>query len=148
MTNALMTLPKTTFPAPTVNYRSLDIIGNTIGKYFDYKRVRAEIGYEIERLHSQKEIILKQIDAELAKSFDANEKHYKLEKKRIKVISQQISGYDQNLSRVNDAVLSNLNNPEVLNYLKGYYRELLLAKERMVLSMGSFDPNYQVTQGV
>jgi len=54
------------------------------------------IEHATEKLKSQTEIILKNIDAELQKSLDNNEKNFRLEMKRLKSIAQDIKNSSKN----------------------------------------------------
>ncbi len=77
---------------PTVSkvYAPLDFMGNTVGKYFDYKRETAMIKHETQKLKAQAKIIGKQIDAQLKKELDENEKNFKKEMERLKTIGKDL----------------------------------------------------------
>ncbi|MCF6245432.1 MAG: hypothetical protein L3J43_10420 [Sulfurovum sp.] len=71
-------------------YNSLDIIGNTFGRYFDYKKETAMIEYEIEKLHAQTKVITERIKAELQVSLDNNQKNFTQEMFRLEAIANEL----------------------------------------------------------
>lgn len=77
---------KSNIPTVSRSYGTFDIVGQTFGRYWDYKKETAMIEHATEKLEYQTEIILKQIDSELIKSLDNNDKNFKIELKRLKVI--------------------------------------------------------------
>jgi len=78
----------------------LDIIGNTIGRYFDYKRDTEIIQAKREELKHQAKIALSQIDAELTKSLDSNRKNYKREMHRLNSIARELKGNRANKNHI------------------------------------------------
>ena len=88
--NKLPTLKKMNLPSLDVSYGAVDIVGNTVGRFFDYKRDTATIKYETEKLVSQTKVVLKKIDAELELSLDRNEKEYQKEMMRLKSIAKEL----------------------------------------------------------
>ena len=83
---------------PTINssYGALDIVGQTLGRYLDYKKETAMIEHVTEQLRYQTEIVLKKIDVELAMSLDNNKKNLKLEMSRLKSIAKYIKSNSKN----------------------------------------------------
>ncbi len=77
---------------PTINkvYAPLDFVGNTFGKYFDYKRETAMIEHETKKVKAQAKIMGKQIDAQLKKELDTNNKQFKKEMKRLNTIAKDL----------------------------------------------------------
>jgi hypothetical protein len=87
---------------PSLNklYAPLDIVGNTIGRYFDYKRDTAMVKYETQKIKEQTKIILRQIDAELKKSLDFNDKAFKKEMFRLQTIATALQANSQNKKKI------------------------------------------------
>jgi seryl-tRNA synthetase len=96
----LPTLKTTSLPSVDVTYGALDFIGNTVGRYFDYKRDTSMIKHETEKVHAQAKIVVKKIDAELVKSLDNNEKSFKKEMKRLKIIAKSLEENSGNKKKI------------------------------------------------
>ncbi len=90
--NNLPTMKRTNLPSLDVTYGALDILGNTFGRYFDYKRDTAMIEHETKKVKQQAKVVVKKIDAELKKSLDVNEKSFQKEMKRLEIISVELKG--------------------------------------------------------
>ena len=142
----LPTLPTNNLPALDVSYGSFDIIGNTLGRYLDYKRDTAMIEYETEKLESQTKIVLKQIDAELSKSLDENEKNFKKEMVRLKTIAKVLKKGHIDKSKIVEA-MTQCNNIEMIKV----YRQVLADDHDAVLqalnSMSSLEEDTRLLQG-
>ena len=95
----LFTITKATLPTVPV-YNNLDIVGNTVGRYFDYKRDTKRIEHETQKVKSQAKIIVKQIDAELKKSLDHNDKNFKKEMKRLEEIGKELKSSRKSKSKI------------------------------------------------
>ncbi len=79
------------FPA-TEAYSALDIVGNTIGRYFDYKKEAIAYKEATKQVRLRADVEIKKIDAELKKELVSNKHFFMLEIKRLKVISQALQG--------------------------------------------------------
>ncbi len=95
---------KTTLPTVNKTYFPLDTLGNTIGRYFDYKKETAIIKYETQKVKEQAKVAIKQIDAELRKSLDANSKNFKKEMVYLKSIAKTL----ENSSSSQKMILENI----------------------------------------
>ena len=85
-----ITTINSSLPSVSKSYAPLDFIGNTFGRYFDYKRETAMIEHETKKVKAQAKIIGKQIDAELKKSLDENDKNFKKEMRRLEEIGKEL----------------------------------------------------------
>jgi len=90
MQNIPVTIAKTTLPTVKTAYDSFDILGNTVGRYFDYKQNTKLIEHETEKVREQAKVMVKKIDAELTQSLDMNVKNFRKEMKRLQVISKEL----------------------------------------------------------
>jgi len=95
----LSTLTKATLPTVPV-YNTLDIVGNTFGRYFDYKRDIKRIEHETQKVKSQAKIIVKQIDTKLKKSLDRNDKNFKKEMFRLQTIAKSLESNANNKNEI------------------------------------------------
>ena len=68
---------KNNMPSINRSYGKLDIVGQTLGRFLDYKKETAMIEHATHKLKHQTKIILRQIDSELTKSLDSNKKSFK-----------------------------------------------------------------------
>jgi len=82
---------KTTIPTINKTYNSFNIVGQTVGRYFDYKRETKLIEHETQKVKEQTKIIVKQIDSELKKSLDNNDKNFKKEMRRLENIAKSLN---------------------------------------------------------
>jgi hypothetical protein len=142
----LPTLKTISLPSVDVTYGALDIIGNTVGRYFDYKRDTAMIKHETEKVHAQAKIVVKKIDAELVKSLDNNEKSFKKEMKRLKTIAKELKRGSIDKSKIIEAMVQ-CSDPLALKE----YRLLLANEHDVVLKklnlMSNFEPNNRLLGG-
>ena len=80
-----------TLPSLDASYAPLDVWGNTVGRYFDYKKETAMIEHATVKIKEQTKVILKQIDSELKKELDRNDKNFKKEMFRLQTIASELS---------------------------------------------------------
>ena len=80
-----------TLPSLDKAYAPLDVWGNTVGRYFDYKKETAMIEHATVKIKEQTKVILKQIDSELKKELDRNDKNFKKEMFRLQTIASELS---------------------------------------------------------
>jgi len=143
----LPTIKATNLPTLDISYGAFDIIGNTLGRYFDYKRDTAMIEYETEKVHAQTKIVLKKIDTELTKSLDENEKNYKKEMKRLKMIAKVLKKGRIDKNKIIEA-MTVCTDPELLRE----YRRVLSEEHHHTLAtlnlMSSYDTNTKMIEGV
>jgi F0F1-type ATP synthase membrane subunit b/b' len=85
-------------------YAPLDVWGNTVGRYFDYKKETAMIEHATVKLKEQTKVILKQIDSELEKELDRNDKQFKQEMFRLQTIACELDSG----SLVKESILKNI----------------------------------------
>ena len=78
-------------PSLDKTYAPLDVWGNTVGRYFDYKKETAMIEHATVKLKEQTKVILKQIDSELQRELDRNDKQFKQEMFRLQTIAKELS---------------------------------------------------------
>ncbi len=140
-------LKTTNLPSLNSSYGALDIVGNTVGRYFDYKRDTAMIEHETEKVKAQAEVMVKKIDSELKKSLDANDKNFKKEMKRLKTIAKELKRGAIDKDKIITAML-NCSDPVVLKE----YRLLLANEHEAVLQklnlMSNFETNTKLLGGV
>lgn len=92
-------------PATLYNsYDVFDVLGNTFGRYFDYKKETALIKYETQKVKHKAKVLCKEIDAELQKSLDSNDKNFQKEMFRLKNISKDL----KNDSKTKKEILKNI----------------------------------------
>jgi len=133
---------------PSINssYEIFDIVGHTVGRYFDYKRDTAMIKYETEKVKAQAIVLVKKIDAELRKSLDINEKNFKTEMKRLKTIAKELKRGNIDKNKIIEAMV-HCSDPEMLKE----YRLLLENENTAVLQklnlMSNFEPNTKLLGG-
>ena len=85
-----LTTINSSLPSFSKVYAPLDFVGKSFGRYFDYKRETAMIEHEIQKVKSQSKIIGKQIDTQLKKSLDENDKNFKKEMLRLETIGREL----------------------------------------------------------
>jgi len=91
-------------PSLDKTYAPLDVWGNTVGRYFDYKKETAMIEHATVKLKEQTKVILKQIDSELKKELDRNDKQFKQEMFRLQTIACELDSG----SLVKESILKNI----------------------------------------
>jgi seryl-tRNA synthetase len=140
-------LKTTNLPSLNSSYGALDIVGNTVGRYFDYKRDTVMINHETEKVKAQANVMVKKIDAELTKSLDENEKSFKKEMKRLKTIAKELKSGTKNKNKIIKAMV-NCSDPVRLKE----YRLILANEHEVVLKklnlLSSFEPNTKLLGGV
>jgi len=145
--NNLPTLKKMNLPSLDVSYGAFDIIGNTVGRFFDYKRDTAMIEYETEKLVSQTKVVLKKIDTELQLSLDKNEKDFQKEMMRLKSIAKELKKGRIEKKKIIKAMVECKDVTLVREY-----RQLLADENDAVLKklnlMSGFQPDTKLLQGV
>jgi len=87
---------KSTLPTIKKTYSNLDVFGNTFGRYFDYKRETAMIEHETQKVEQQAKVIIKQIESNLKNSLDINQKNFKKEIKRLRIIAKTLDNSSKN----------------------------------------------------
>jgi len=80
-----------TLPSLNKVYAPLDVWGNTVGRYFDYKKETAMIEHATVKIKEQTKVILKQIDSELQRELDRNDKSFKQEMLRLQTIANELN---------------------------------------------------------
>ena len=93
-----------TLPSLNNAYAPLDVWGNTVGRYFDYKKETAMIEHATVKLKEQTKVILKQIDSELQKELDRNDKQFKQEMFRLQTIACELDSG----ALVKESILKNI----------------------------------------
>ena len=81
---------------PSIEKSSLDIFGNIITQYFNFKKNTAEIKYETKKLKKETKIFIKRIDSELQKSLNKNNNDFKREMYRLKTIAKSLDENAEN----------------------------------------------------
>lgn len=152
---------KTTLPTASKTYDSLDIVGQTFGRYFDYKRETAMIKYETQKVKKQAQIIVKQIDAELKKSLDSNDKSFRGEMFRLKAIAKDLKDGSKKqkliLKHISE-LTGMLSDSAVLSSVKEQIPQLIAMAHQQLNDernsgmqklnlMSSFDPNQKSIKG-
>ena len=143
---------KTTLPTVNKTYFPLDTFGKTVGRYFDYKKETAMIKYETQKVKEQSKVAIKQIDAELKKSLDANSKNFKNKMVYLKNIAKTLesSSTNQKMILENIAELTKmLTNPDmpkeyILNMIVMAHQQLNNERNSSMQNiniMGNFDQN-------
>lgn len=151
----------TNLPIVKHTYGALDILGNTFGRYFDYKKETALIEHETQKVKQQAKVLCQQIDVELQKSLDNNDKNFQKEMFRLKSIAKDLN----NDAKTKKEILNNiskyiemLSNPNIAMSVKESIPKLIelshetLAKEseqsRLKLDvMNHFDSNIKSIKG-
>ena len=93
---------------PTIgnhSYNQFDIVANVAGRYFDYKRDSKIIKAKRKELKYQADISLKQIDAELKKSIDSNQKNYNMEMHRLSTIAKELKHSRKDKKKIINVVI-------------------------------------------
>jgi len=81
---------------PSIEKSSLNIFGNIISQYFNFKKNTAEIKYETKKLKKETKIFIKRIDSELQKSLNKNNNDFKREMYRLKTIAKSLDENAEN----------------------------------------------------
>ncbi len=76
---------------PSIGQNSINILGNLVNQYFDYKKDTAMIKYETKKLKEQTKIIIKQIDSKLEDSLNKNNNDFKKEMYRLETIAKNLA---------------------------------------------------------
>ena len=107
---------------PSLNkvYAPLDVWGNTVGRYFDYKKETAMIDHATVKLKEQTKVILKQIDSELQRELDRNSKSFEKEMFRLQTIANELKD-------------GSLRKKEILNHISELTKSL--GDENLALSV-------------
>ncbi len=92
MSKSLTILSKTNLPSLNVSTASLNFIGQTVGRYFEYKNNTKLIEHETQKVKEQSKIVVKNIEAELVRVLDENDKSFKQEMVRLKIIDKELKG--------------------------------------------------------
>jgi len=144
----MVTLDKTLLPTMGKNH-GLDIIGSTIGRYFEYKQAKEIIAHETKKLISQKELLLKRIEAELTLALDVNNKNYMLEKRRLKALYEEFKASRIERSKVIDAILeaSSRGDGSTMGILVGLLRIIDETHTQTLDRVNPSIPLHQITQG-
>jgi|GEM_PF-1885210 len=152
---------KSNLPSIDKVYAPLDAWGNTVGRYFDYKRETAMIDHATVKLKEQTKVILKQIDSELQKELDRNEKSFKKEMFRLQTIANELNKgsntRDQIFDHISD-LTKQLGDPNIPDSVKENLPQLIaiahqqLSDERdssmqKLNLMSGFDPNQKSIKG-
>ena len=161
MLNTLTTFSKTNLPSLNVSTASLDFIGKTVGRYFEYKNNTKLIEHETQKVKEQSKIVVKNIEAELLRVLDENDKSFKQEMARLKMIGKelksgkkskgkllkQIASYSKMLSDPNVP----LNIKETIPTLIAQTNELIQGEQSKALEklnlMSNFDSNTKLIGG-
>ena len=148
-------------PSLTNGYGALDIVGNTFGRYFDYKKETKMIEYETSKLKEQTKIIVKKIDSELKKSLDRNDKDFKREMYRLESIAKDLKNHGKSKKEIFKNISNSmkmLENPSIPDSLKELIPQLI-AEYHKALSeensqsmqklnlMSGFNPNQKLIEG-
>jgi len=151
---------KTTIPTINKTYNSFNIVGQTVGRYFDYKRETKLIEQETQKVKSQTKIIVKQIDLELKKSLDKNNKNFKKEMSRLKIIAKslndnsyskkkilkELSFLTKKLVKTTDTNMQNI----IVDLIKEAHNSLKEENQNSLEklnSMQNFDPDTKLIKG-
>ncbi len=139
----------------------LDIATNPLGSFLDYKKDMAKINYEIEKLEYQTQIIIKNIDAQLTKALDENQKNYKKEMKRLGGISKTLKNNNRSQDRFieeisklsRELVNPNLSLDEkilISNTITTFHQSLNslgMQNIQYIDAMSNFNPNQKAIKG-
>ena len=156
-----MTTITSTLPTVSKVYAPLDILGNTVGRYFDYKRETAMIQHETKKVKAQAKVMGKQIDAQLKKALDINDKNFKKEMYRLETIAKELKNgtkakskllkqIDKYIKMLSDSSLpeeTKINIPTLIeqaNQLLAQESNQAIEKLNM---MSHFDPNTKLIGG-
>jgi len=122
-----LTISTSTLPS-LATFNSFDIIGNTIGRYFDYKQNTELIKHETKKLEKQTEVLLKKIDSELESFLASNKSNFIKEMKRLDNIAQSLASNTldkaQRLEHISELV-SMLSNQNISIEIKQMIPELI-----------------------
>lgn len=161
MFNSLTTLSKTNLPALNVPTASFDFIAQTVGRYFEYKNNTKLIEHETQKVKEQSKIIVKNIEAELVRVLDENDKSFKQEMARLKMIGQELKSGKKSKGKLLKQIasyskmLSDPNVPlpikETIPTLIAQTNELLQAEQSQALEklnlMSNFESNTKLIGG-
>lgn len=129
---------KSSMPTLNKSYSPFDIIGQTIGRYFDYKVETEMIRNATEQLKYKTEVIIKDIDAQLQKALDENDKNFRLEMKRLKVVAKDLKENRKNQKRLIkhiEELTSNLSNPTIPLEVKQSIPQLIAIAHQNLLEL-------------
>jgi len=157
----LPSLKTANLPSLNSAYGALDIVGNTFGRYFDYKRDTEMIEHETEKVKQHAKVVVKKIGAELTKSLDVNEKSFKKEMKRLETIAKDLKGSRKSKSKIMKTItqytkmLSDENVPsEVKLQIPELIKQAYMAMEtenggaiQRLNLMSNFEPNTKLIGG-
>ena len=154
MLNTLTTFPKRNLPTLNVPTASFDLIGQTFGRYFEYKTNTKLIEHETKKVKEQSKMVVKQIESELERVLDENDKNFQKEMARLKVIAKELKGGKKSkaklLKQLNSYVkmLSNPNVPmevkESIPMLIAQTNELLKDENSHAIQKLNFMSNFDV----
>ncbi len=161
MFNSLTTLSKTNLPSLNVPTASLNFIGQTVGRYFEYKNNTKLIEHETKKVKEQSKIIVKNIEAELVRVLDENDKSFKQEMARLKMIGQELKNGEKSKGKLLKQIasyskmLSDPNVPlsikETIPTLIAQTNELFQAEQSQALKklnlMSNFESNTKLIGG-
>ncbi len=161
MFNTLTTLSKTNLPSLNVPTASFDFIGQTVGRYFDYKNNTEIIRHETQKVKEQSSVIVKKIEAELVRVLDENDKSFKQEMARLKMIGKELKNGKKSKGKLlkhisrYSKMLSDPNVPlhikETIPTLISQANELFQAEQSQALEklnlMSSFESNTKLIGG-
>jgi len=152
---------KSTLPSLDTVYSPLDFVGNTVGRYFDYKKETAMINHETQKIKSQTKIILKQIDAELQISLDSNDKNFKQEMFRLGVIAKELNESSKSKNEMFNhlsELTQKLGNPNIPMHIQEQIPQLIAMVHQQLIDerdvsmqklnfMSEFNPNQKLIKG-
>jgi len=151
---------KTTIPTINKTYNSFNIVGQTVGRYFDYKRETKYLKHETKKVKEQTKVIIKQIDSELQKSLDNNDKNFKKEMYRLKAITESLNNNSYSKKKILEEIsylikqLVNSTDTNIQNIIVDLIQKAhasLKEENKNSLeklnSMQNFDPNTKLIKG-
>jgi len=152
LTSTLPALKKTTI---------VDVFTNPIGTILNHRQEMRRIEYEIEKLEHQTQIIIKNIDSQLTKSLDENQKNYDKEMKRLNHISKTLKSNNKRQDRVIEDISElsrDLSNPnlsleekkiisDTITIFHQSLNSLGMQNIEYIDSMSGFNPNQKLIKG-
>jgi len=130
----------TSIPSLGGSYAPLDILGNTFGRYFDYKKETTALKEATHQMKIQANVAMERIDAELQAELDRNDKFYRLELKRLKTISNSLKDDKKarkELLQKIDEYLAILKDPTVATTIKASLPHLISETNQLLSQLGS-----------